>query len=92
MFKIKGYKGDRRVTITWDDGSISDPDALKFVVKQMVQFADESRHQLVTPFQQECTASLADSVFCFWQLHDWLDVVEEVTGDTGVISEEGVVY
>lgn len=92
MFTIKGFRGDKKHSITWDDGSIDNDAARKVIVDKLIQFADESNPEPVTTFQQQCVASLSDSVFCFWILTEWLDVVESVEGETGIISEDGVVY
>jgi hypothetical protein len=86
MFKLVGMKDGALTTVTWNKGRIA-PFAAQLEVRQAILLHTRTRDKHTrTPFMQACEASLKDRLYCYWKLSEWLDTVDKIEGDTGVIE------
>lgn len=89
MFKITGILAGKETSVTWDAGKIDHPQVLK-AVQQVVNSLEGDVYTSVT--HQLCFPVLEDSLFCYEQIKALFSEVTDEEGDSGLISEEGVVY
>lgn len=92
MFKIQGIKGEKQYTAVWDNGVIDHPELAQVVSDAISERLARSEFFIVWPSMQESVVAFSDPYFCYEVLAHWFDIIVKVEGETGLISEPGVVY
>lgn len=83
MFKIKGKLAGKETTVTWDAGKVDHPQLRKAIADYISTSGEE---YLMIPAMQEVRVSFDDPLFCYEIMARFFDIIEEVEGDTGLIT------
>ena len=88
MFKLTGMKDGMKTAVVWDKGRMTPSEAGAHVRAEINRHfqragAEKESH---TVFLQSCTVAISDPLYCYWKLSEWLDSVDEVEGETGLLE------